>query len=62
MQEVCEKAGDLFACAYYGPGSGQHAQEPRAVFERRAGPRADAVRAWCAQACLPSLSCLPLKG
>ena len=45
MQEVCEKAGNLFACTYYGPGAGEHSQEPRVVFTRRSTPRVDTLQA-----------------
>ncbi len=45
VQEVCKKAGDLFACTYYGPGSGEHSRDPRVVFKRRSIPREDALQA-----------------
>ncbi len=45
VQEVCEKAGDLFACTYYGPGGEKHSQDPRVVFTRRSTPRIDTVQA-----------------
>lgn len=44
VQEVCEKAGNLFACTYYGPGPDNHCNEPRVVFKRRSIPRADTVQ------------------
>ena len=46
VQEVCEKAGNLFACSYYGPGSEKHSQEPRVVFTRRPLPRIETLQAW----------------
>lgn len=45
VQEVCEKAGDLFACTYYGPGHDQHSHEPRAIFKRRTIPRITTLQA-----------------
>ena len=50
MQEVCAKAGDLFACAYYGPGDSlwSYDNEPRIVLRRRTLARANALRAMCA--------------
>lgn len=45
VQEVCKKAGDLFACTYYGPGEGQHSRDPRVVLKRRKIPRGDALQA-----------------
>ena len=48
VQEVCAKAGDLFECAYYGPGEPPHAEEPRVVLKRRTLSRPDALRAMCA--------------
>ena len=48
MQEVCKKAGDVFACAHYGPGEGAHAEDPRVILRRRTQRRADAVQAMCA--------------
>ena len=45
VQEVCEKAGDLFACTYYGPGDEKHSQEPRVVFTRRTTARKHTLQA-----------------
>ncbi|CAL8460662.1 g192 [Coccomyxa elongata] len=45
VQEVCKKAGDLFACTYYGPGQGQHSRDPRVVLKRRKIPQEDALQA-----------------
>jgi hypothetical protein len=44
VQEVCIKAGDAFACVYYGPGEGAHANDPRVILRRRQMPRDDALQ------------------
>ena len=47
VQEACKKAGDVFECAYYGPGEGAHADDPRVVLRRRTVPRAEALQSMC---------------
>lgn len=45
VQEVCKKAGDLFACVYYGPRSGEHSTDPRVILTRRTISREDTLQA-----------------